>query len=55
MKAGHSKMLMVVFIGLLYTYPMRNHKYIRRGVMHDFVLWPYIGWMLIGFRYFSLI
>ena len=24
-----------------YIYPMRNHQYIRRRVMHAFVLWPY--------------
>ena len=31
---GTIKVLMV-FIGLLYTYPMRNHQYIRKRVMHS--------------------
>jgi len=51
---GTIKVLMV-FIGLLYTYPMRNHQYIRKRVMHAFARLPYIGWMLVGFRDFSLI
>ena len=47
--------VLIVSIGLSYTYPMRNHQYIRKRVMHAFTRWPYIGWMLVGFRDFSLI
>ena len=40
-------MVLIEFIGLLYTYPMRNHQYIRK-ILNAFTLWLYIGWMLVG-------
>jgi len=33
-------MVLMVSIGLLYTYTMAKHQYLRKRVMHAFVLWP---------------
>jgi len=35
-------MVLIVSIGLSYTYIMAKHQYLRKRVMHAFGLWPYI-------------
>ena len=46
--SGHKRvmegptMVLIVSIGLQYTYTMVKHQYLRKRVMHAFALWPYI-------------